>query len=71
MKSKKETIYLAMKLHPGTLKISGIEMPSVTLPPGCVGLMLAFKTKTAARKFMGADTITIRMTLPFIEEKRI
>ena len=70
MKPKKETIYLAMKLHPGTLKISGIEMPSVTLPPGCVGLILAFKTKTAACKFMGIDTKLKEMEIIKVETKK-
>lgn len=47
---------VALRLHKGMACVSGGDGPiQITLPQGCVGLLMCFKTKKAARAFWGNE----------------
>jgi len=55
-------LQVPLKLHGGKIAIAGGAIETnIILPPGCEGVMFAFKTKKAAREFMGndADILTL------------
>jgi hypothetical protein len=41
---------IALRMHKGHVTING-EIVRISLPDGCLGFMLAFESKTAARKW--------------------
>jgi hypothetical protein len=47
--------YLALKMNLGMVKVMGIGIVKIDLPEGCDGVMFVFRTKKAARAYLGKD----------------
>ncbi len=47
-------LYIPLQLNSGTITIDNRKAQMI-LPTRCEGILFAFKTKTAARNFMGKD----------------
>lgn len=58
-------LYVAMKLHGAETTVGKLGLPA-----RCKGIMFAFETKTAARKFMGKDCEFIQVELMARHRKR-
>ena len=62
----KEYEFIALRAHPGALKIDSKYYP-MELPPGCTGVLYSFDTKANAKKFWGDDVKCIKAIKEIIE----
>lgn len=49
----KKTV-IALKMHHGQVTADGVKT-QMKLPPGCLGIMMVFESKKAAREYWGKD----------------
>jgi len=52
---------LAMRLHDGTISVSDSLETKLKLPEGCIGILLVFESKKAAKKYCGAKTELVEL----------
>ena len=45
---------ITLQLHPGIIEVQGNEI-AMDLPKGCMGFLLCFESKKAAREYCGKD----------------
>ena len=64
----KKPLYIAQKLHTGVITVGGIQT-KMTFPERCVGILMVFETKRAARNFMGKDVTFIECDMKKENEK--
>ena len=64
----KKTV-IALRIHHGIVETTGIRT-KIKLPPGCLGIMMVFETKKAAREWWGKDVEFIEIELIKKEDEK-
>ena len=47
----KSQLTVPMRLHPGTVSVTGKDQHQLILPDNCAGILFVFKSKAAAKQY--------------------